>query len=181
MILHNIPLFLAVDSAPKTGSIRVPPLDESNLALTGGLACLAVIVVLLVMTPVIIVLERRRLRRATARFLRGREALSDKAFLNRAGATPEAAGFFLAARRAMAKLSGVPPEMVHPEDTWRSLMDLQWDNGFMEDIIFGLEEELGVRLPLLTPADDRLSVADYVRRLAELMRTEKEQKGSGVD
>ena len=66
----------------------------------------------------------------------------------------------------MAELCGVPPEMIHPEDTWRSLMDLQWDNGYMEDIVFGLERELHTSLPLAYPTNDRLPFAVYVRELA---------------
>jgi hypothetical protein len=123
------------------------------------------IVVFLVMLPVTAALERRRLRRATERFLRDRRALPDAAFLNRAGVSADRAAFFLAARRAMAKLSGVPAEMIYPEDTWRSLMDLQWDNGFLEDIVFALERELGTRLPFAYPADDRLPCADYIGQL----------------
>jgi hypothetical protein len=128
--------------------------------------CLGVTGALLVLVPVICALERRRLRRARARFLRGRLALPDEAFLSRVGGSPDEAAFFLAARRAMAELSGVPPEMIHPEDTWRSLMDLQWDNGFLEDIVFGLERELNTRLPLAYPVDDRLPFAAYVSQLA---------------
>ena len=128
--------------------------------------CVALTATLLVMVPVIAALERRRLRRANARFLRGRRALPDAVFLSRSGVSAKEAAFFLAARRAMAELSGVPADMIHPEDTWRSLMDLQWDNGFLEDIVFGLERELGTKLPYAYPTDDRLPFAVYVRQLA---------------
>jgi hypothetical protein len=140
--------------------------------------CLAVAAVLLVMGPIIFALERRRLRRATARFLSNRTALSDAAFLSRAFVSEGEAEFFLAARRAMATLCGVPAEMIHPQDTWRSLMDLQWDNGYLEDIVFQLERELNTRLPLAYPADTRLPFAVYVRQLAACLRRAEE---GGVD
>jgi hypothetical protein len=125
--------------------------------------------VFILLLPLMIALERRRIRRAEERFLRGRQPLSDDAFLARAGATADEAAFFLATRRAMARLSGIEPEMVHPEDTWRSLMDLQWDAGFMEDIVFELETELGENLPLAYPGDDKLTVAAYTRELAKCL------------
>jgi hypothetical protein len=141
-------------------------LDNSNPVLTGGLLCAGVILFLLIMTPVIVALELRRLRRARARFLEGRQVLSDAAFLSRAAVAVDRGAFFLAARRAMAQLSCVPAEMVYPEDTWRSLMDLQWDNGFLEDIVFALERELCTNLPLAYPLDDRLSCAAFIGQLA---------------
>jgi hypothetical protein len=120
----------------------------------------------LITIPISAVLEQWRLRRVTARFLHGRAALPDPAFLLRVSAAPEEETFFLATRRSMARLCGVPPEMIHPEDTWRKLMDLQWDNGYMDDIVFQLERELGRPLPLAYPEDVRLSFSDYVRQLA---------------
>jgi hypothetical protein len=156
---------------------RVLPLGESYPS--GGLLCIVVIAGSVVMAPLIAALERRRLRRARARFLRGRPTLPDDAFLSRLGLSANEATFFLAARRAMAEPSGVPAEMIHPEDTWRSLMDLQFDNGFLEDIVFGLERELGARLPYAYPTDDRLPFVVYVRQLAVCL--ERETKGSGVD
>jgi hypothetical protein len=150
------------------------PLGESNSAWTGGLLCVGVIAVLLVTTLVIFALEPRRLRREKARFLRGRQPLPDAAFLSRVGASAEEAAFFLAARRAMAALSGVSAEMIHPEDAWRTLMNLQWDNGYMDDIVFGLEQELGARLPYAYPTDDRLSFAVYIRQLAVCLERAKD-------
>lgn len=156
-------------------SNRVFLLGEGNPALTGGLLCVVMTVALLVMVPVITALERRRLRRTKTAFLRDRRALPDAEFLSQVGVSTDEAAFFLAARRAMAELSGVPPQMILPDDTWRSLMDLQWDNGFLEDIVFGLERELGTRLPLAFPADDRLPFAVYVGQLAECL--ERAKKG----
>jgi hypothetical protein len=87
-------------------------------------------------------------------------------FLAQAGVSPQEEAFFLAARRAAARLCDVAPDMVHPDDSWRSLMDLQWDSGFFEDIVFELERELDTTLPFAYPTDDRLSFVAYVRQLA---------------
>jgi hypothetical protein len=141
-------------------------MDDTPGPLTGGLLCLAMIAVFLITIPVSAALERRRLRRVTARFLQGRAALPDAAFLLRAGVAPAEEAFFLAARRSMATLCGVAPDMIYPEDTWRSLMDLQWDNGFVEDVVFGLERELRKPLPLVFLYDVHLSFVEYVRKLA---------------
>ena len=37
-----------------------------------------------------------------------------------------------------------PGAVGHPDDRLRSLLDLQWDNGFIRDFVFGLEEQAGV-------------------------------------
>jgi hypothetical protein len=132
----------------------------------GGLLCAAVAVGLLLFVPATLALERRRLQRAKARFLHGRQALPDAEFLAQAGVAGAEDSFFLAARRAMAWLCDIPPEVVYPDDSWRSLMDLQFDNGFLQDIVFALEKQLGERLPLNYPVDDRLSFVDYVHQLA---------------
>jgi hypothetical protein len=148
---------------------------ESIQPLPEGLLCVAMVAIFLLMIPVTAKLERRRLRRAKERFLRGRSPLSDATFLNQMGDSKDQAEFFLAARRAMAQLGDVPPDMIYPQDTWRSLMDLQWDNGYLEDIVFGLERELHTRLPFVYPADDRLSFADYVRQLALCFQRAKDK------
>lgn len=148
-------------------------MGETDSAWTGILVCFGVVGVLILLFPVINALERRRIRRAEECFLRGRQPLSDDAFLTRAGATADEAAFFLATRRAMARLSGIAPEMIHPEDTWRSLMDLQWDAGFLEDIVFELEMELGENLPLAYPGNDKLTVAAYTRELARCLQRAK--------
>jgi hypothetical protein len=147
----------------------VPTLGEDNPVLTAGLLCAAMFVGLVILVPVVIALERRRLRRARARFLRGRTALPDSAFLARVGVPAQQESFFLAARRAVAGLCDIPADMVHPDDSWRSLMDLQWDNGYLEDIVFALERELGRHLPFAYPADDRLPFVAYVGQLAECL------------
>lgn len=153
---------------------RVLLVGESN-GVPEGILCVVVVVVFLALFPITAALERRRLQRARARFLCGRLALSDGDFLNQAAVPADQADFFLAARRAMADLSAVPPDMIYPEDTWRSLMDLQWDNGYLEDIVFALERELQTRLPLAYPADDRLPFAAFVGQLAKCL----EQQGNG--
>jgi hypothetical protein len=157
------------------------PIAESPDALSTGLFCVLMVVVFLAMLPITAALERVRLRRAKARFLSGRHALSDTAFLNRAGVNPDQERFFLAARRAMAALSDVSPDMIYPEDTWRSLMDLQWDNGYLEDIVFALERELNTRLPYAFPADDRLPFSIFVTQLAECFERAKEGPADGPD
>jgi hypothetical protein len=139
---------------------------ESLQPLPAGLLCFAMVAIFLLMLPISATLERWRLRRARARFLHGRSALPDTAFLDQMGGSVDQAEFFLAARRAMAQMGDVPPDMIYPQDTWRSLMDLQWDNGYLEDIVFGLERELNTRLPFAYPTNDRLSFADYVKQLA---------------
>jgi len=146
----------------------------SNCALSTGLFCVLMPATFLVMIPVTAVLEKRRLRRARARFLEGRLAQSDAAFLSQSDVSADQAVFFLAARRAMAGLSGVPPEMIHPGDTWRTLMNLQWDSGYIEDIIFALERELNTRLPMAYPTDDRLPFAVYVSKLAMVLQQASE-------
>ena len=88
-----------------------------------GLAmCAGTGLVFLLMFPITYALEARRLRKVTATFLKDRPAMSDEEFLRRLAAEPEAAAFYLAGRRAMAELSGVPAETVHPKDTVRSLL-----------------------------------------------------------
>jgi hypothetical protein len=101
-------------------------------------------------------LEYRRLARAERAFLAERTALSDQEFLHAIGAEPTLAAFYLAGRRAMAELDDIPAEMIRPEDTVESLMALQFDNGFLEDFIFALQEQLQTRLPLAFPAHPHL-------------------------
>jgi hypothetical protein len=148
----------------------VLPLAESVTVVSTGLFCVLMPATFLVMIPITGALERWRLQRARARFLQGRLALPDAAFLNQLDVSADQAVFFLAARRAMPNLSGVPSEMIHPADTWRTLMNLQWDSGYIEDIIFGLERELNSRLPLAYPTDDRLPFAVYVSKLATVLQ-----------
>ena len=135
---------------------------------TGWLLVAGAALTILLMVPVTTALERRRLRRVESTFLRGRRAVPGDEFLRRAAAEPEQAEFLLAARRAMAELCGVDVELLHPDDTLRSLLDLQWDSGYMEDIVFAMERQLGVELPLAYPRDDRLPFGEYAKQLQRL-------------
>jgi hypothetical protein len=65
---------------------------------TEGWACFGMAVFVLLMAPVVVALERRRLRRAVAAFLRGRREMPDAEFLARAGAGTDEAPFILAGR-----------------------------------------------------------------------------------
>ncbi len=117
--------------------------------------------------------EGRRLDRADAAFLRDRVGMTGDEFLSRAGVGPEDAAFFLAARRSMAHLCAKADEMIHPGDTIRALLDLQYDRGYLTDFVFQIEWRAGVSLPLDSvphPPDDRTFV-DFVRDLARFRPT----------
>lgn len=112
-------------------------------------------------------LEYRRIARAERAFLSERAAMSDNEFLRRMDAEPDLAFFYLAGRRAMAELDGIPAEMVRPDDTLASLMALQFDNGFAEDFMFALQEQLATRLPWSFPACcEKLTFATLLKELA---------------
>ena len=130
----------------------------------GGWACLGVVVVLLVMIPITAALERRRLRRAEAAFLRGRQGMPDAQFLAEVAARADQVPFFLAGRQVMAKLCGVSVEMIDAEDSLRSLMDLQWDNGYLKDFVFALEIQVGGRLSDGYPPE-RITFGGYLWEL----------------
>jgi hypothetical protein len=125
---------------------------------------MGIVAVFLLMIPITAALERRRLQRAEAHFLGGRRAISDAEFLARAQAGAEETPFFLAARHAMAELCGVPAEMIHTDDTVRSLLDLQWDNGFIYDFVFALEDRMSGRLPQGYPLE-QMTFGNYIREL----------------
>lgn len=112
-------------------------------------------------------LEYRRLARAEQAFLAHRTALSDDDFLRYMDAEPELASFYLAGRRAMADLDGIPADMVRPNDTVQSLLDLQFDNGFLEDFVFALEDQLQTPVPLSFPVNAHaLSFGAFLKELA---------------
>ncbi len=122
----------------------------------------------LISTP----LERRRLKRAHEAFREGRWKLSDEDFLRQAKAGAASAELLLAARRAMAELCGVESELIHPQDTLRRLLDLQWDGGFLIDFVMEVEERAGIKCDWdRLPHDDTLPLADYVHRLAETIQS----------
>jgi hypothetical protein len=108
-----------------------------------GWACLGIVGALVLMVPIIIALERRRLRRAEAAFLRGRQGISEAQFLAQVEAETDHSRFFVAGRQVMATLCGVSAEMIDARDSLRSLMDLQWDNGYLDDFLFALENQVG--------------------------------------
>jgi hypothetical protein len=122
-----------------------------------GLLCLGMPLLFLLTLPVAGVLERWRLRRGRSAFLRGRDAgMTDEQFLGTAlaGAESDLAPFYLAGRQTMAGLCGVPAETVYPDDTVRALLNLQFDNGYIDDFVFALEEKVGGALPQGYPPDN---------------------------
>jgi hypothetical protein len=131
---------------------------------TGGWACLGIVVVVVLLVPISAALERRRLRRARAAFLQGRREMPDAAFLAQAGARSDEVSFFLAGRQVMAALCGLPADQIGPEDGVRTLMDLQWDNGYVEDFVFALEIRAGGRLPR-GHSPEQVRFGDYLRQL----------------
>ena len=69
----------------------------------------------------------------------------------------------------MATLCGTEPEFIRPDDSMRTLLDLQFDSGFIEDFIFEVEEETGRNLNFSTiPDPEPYGFADYVIKLAEI-------------
>ena len=121
--------------------------------------------------------ERRRLDRAERAFLAGRQDLADDEFLRQVGMGPGEEKFVLAARRAMAGCCGLAPELIHPGDTVRALLNLQWDQGFIQDFVFALEKHTGDRLPLAYPPD-RQTFRDYLEDLARCRRSAGAPPGS---
>jgi hypothetical protein len=95
--------------------------------------------------------------------------MTDEQFLERLGAESDLAPFYLAGRQAMARLCGVPAETVHPEDTVHSLLNLQWDNGYIDDFVFALEEKVGGSLPTGYPPITWI-FAEYVGELRRCWR-----------
>ena len=127
-------------------------------------SCVGFPVVIALIALITAPLERRRLRRAEERFLAGRSPMTDDEFLRRAGAGPDDETFFRTARQVMAELSGISPAMVHPEDTVRSLLNLQWDCGFIEDFVFDLEDRTMSELPGGYPPESQ-TLGAYVTEL----------------
>lgn len=107
------------------------------------------------------------MRSARERFLRDRHEQTDREFLIEAGAQPDPEEFFLAGRRVMADLSGVPPELVHAQDKATALFDLQFDSGDVIEFLMGLEDEadVDVKLSVSPPGDP--TFGDYLAFLYE--------------
>ena len=106
------------------------------------------------------------MRRARERFLRDRHEQTDREFLIEAGAQPDPEEFFLAGRRVMADLSGVPPEIVRAQDKATALFDLQLLDGDVIEFLMGLEDEADVQQPCISPPDDP-TFGDYPAFLHE--------------
>jgi hypothetical protein len=134
--------------------------------------CPLLLVTFLALVAVLVPLELRRLRRARAAFAAGRAGMADDDFLRHMAAEPEHAPFYLAGRRFMAELSAVPADTVRPDDTVRSLLDLQFDNGYIQDFLFALQHELGGTFGPGCPdySPRAMTFADYLRGLARCWR-----------
>jgi hypothetical protein len=142
-----------------------------------GMACLGIFAAFLIAVVGASLAERRRLERAERAFLAGRVPLADEDFLRRAEAGTGEAEFFLTARRVMAGLCGLDPEEIHPEDTVRSLLDLQPDRGWIQDFVFSLEYHTGVKLlPYRYPPDEQ-TFGEYVRGLARVQAARRQSDG----
>jgi hypothetical protein len=89
--------------------------------------------------PVILFIEHRRRRRVAGQFLRDRRPIPDEEYLKAFAESDFPVDRLLQARRVMASLCGVPPEMISAGDTLRSLLDLQFDSGWLEDFLMQVE------------------------------------------
>ena len=70
-------------------------------------------------------------------------------------------------------------EMIYPDDTVRTLLDLQFDCGYLQDFVFGLEAKTGAKFPwnnIPYPPDDR-TFAAFVHDLARLRPTSAHPAG----
>jgi hypothetical protein len=134
--------------------------------------CPLLLLTFLLLVAVLVPLEFRRLRRARTAFAAGRAGMTDEDFLRQLGAEPEVAPFYLAGRRFMAELSAVAAEMVRPDDTVRSLLNLQFDSGYIQDFLFALQDELGGTFgPGFPDYPPRaMTFGDYLRALARCWR-----------
>jgi hypothetical protein len=144
--------------------------------LEGGVTCVGIFAAFLLSIVVATFFERRRLSRVERTFLIGREELADHEFLRRAGADSREERVFLASRRVMADLCGMKPGLIHPEDTVRALLDLQWDRGFIMDFVFAMEGHMGGKLPLGYPPDEQTFGA-YVKILCQYRTSDSEGVG----
>lgn len=109
--------------------------------------------------------EGRRLAQVEQLFYDGRKPLSDTSYLEQLPSC-KSPSLQIAARRTMASLCGTAPEMIHPTDSMRSLMDMQYDRGYVNDFIFFIEAETGRRVERNDiPKHEECEFADYVERL----------------
>ena len=117
----------------------------------------------------ILVTERYRLGRVERYFFWGRSEVSDEEYLRSFLARAELREYLLAARRAMAELCGTTPEMIHADDSMRTLMAMQFDNGYIQDLADGIEKRSRHRIDSLRmsiPGND--TFAEYLIKLADL-------------
>jgi hypothetical protein len=127
--------------------------------------CFVIILVFLLLIPIALTLERRRLKKANAIFLKDRSEMAEEHFLQRVETGPDLAPFYRTGRQAMAKLCGVPINMVRPEDTVRTLLNLQFDNGYIDDFVIAMERQVGGTLPMGYPPE-ACTFAAYLKELA---------------
>lgn len=130
------------------------------------LGCIALfLTALLVIALITYFTEGRRLAQVEQQFHVKRKPLADSAYLKRLP-TCKSASFQIGARKAMARLCGTAPEMIHPTDSMRLLMDLQFDRGFIDDFISFTEQETGRRVDLSAiPEPEEYDFAEYVEQL----------------
>ena len=80
------------------------------------------------------------------KLLESRVAFSDDDFLRAVGAQPKDARFILAARRAVARVCRMAPEVIYPDDPpsmFEPLPTLAWDDS---EVVLEIESELGIAL-----------------------------------
>ncbi|MFO0958290.1 MAG: hypothetical protein U0800_12825 [Isosphaeraceae bacterium] len=117
-----------------------------------------------------------------------RPPLPDDAFLTEVAAGSEDATYWLAVRRVMGELIGIPAAAIRPGDRFRDLWRMQGDFPIPDllDVIFRLERDLGCRIPRSSleeslwtyPARDfREFAADVVQMLRELSPHRAEHVG----
>ncbi|WP_144060105.1 hypothetical protein [Rhodopirellula sallentina] len=111
--------------------------------------------------------ERKRIGKAEERFFADREPLTDAQY-TAAITNPLHNDFHFGARRAMATLCGTTPDMIHPSDSMRTLLDLQFDSGYIQDFVFFTEQETSTQIDLRRlPDTETTTFGDFVERLAE--------------
>jgi hypothetical protein len=110
-----------------------------------GLACLLVPIVLagLFLTTYAAWLRTCSVRR---RFVSGRIALPDDAYLRQMDVAGDYARFCLIVRFSFSCDCGVPPDMIYPSDSIRELEGLCFDGFFLWEIMFALESEFPDRV-----------------------------------
>jgi hypothetical protein len=65
----------------------------------------------------------------------------------------------------MAGLCGVPADAIHPDERMRALMDLPFDNGFLDDFVLALEDRWNGPIPE-TPCPESLTSGPFIKVLA---------------